>query len=132
MLNNIIKKIFGDPSEKQVAEYTKQITQIHELEAKFEKFSADDIKAKTAEFKALFEGLDFKVEEDSVKIKEILEDIKLEAFALVKQACKLLNGKSFDLSDGKKLDWNMVPYDVQLVGALSIHGGAISEMKTGE
>lgn len=132
MIDNVLRKIFGDPSEKQVAEYTKLVGKIHELEASFEGFSKKDIQAKTAEFQALFEGLDFRVEEDSVKIKAILEDIKLEAFALVKHACKLLNGKSFDLSDGKTLDWNMVPYDVQLVGALSIHSGAISEMKTGE
>ncbi len=132
MIEDILKKLFGDPSEKQVAEYSKMVAGVHEAEQKFEKFSEADIKAKTKEFQALFEGLNFQDEADSKKIKSILEDIKLDAFALVKQACKLLNGKSFDLSDGKKLDWNMVPYDVQIVWALSIHGGAISEMKTGE
>jgi len=132
MIDNILRKLFGDPSEKQVVEYSKMLAWVHAAEKKFENLSADDVKIKTAEFKALFDGLDFRMEQDSVKIKTILEDIKLEAFALVKQACKLLNGKSFDLSDGKKLDWNMIPYDVQLIGALSINGGAISEMKTGE
>ena len=132
MIDDILKKIFGDPSEKQVAEYTKLVEWVHTAEEKFKDFTEADIKAQTAKFQSLFEGLNFQDAGDSVKIKSILEDIKLEAFALVKQACKLLNGKSFNLSDGKKLDWNMIPYDVQIVWALCIHGWAISEMKTGE
>lgn len=78
----------------------------------------------------LFQGLDFKNPDDSEKIRTILNDIKEEAFALVKQACKLLNGKTFVLQSGKEITWNMIPYDVQLIGGLAIHDGNISEMKT--
>jgi preprotein translocase subunit SecA len=99
MLNEIIKKIFGDPSEKKVAYYTKLVEEIHKNEEKFKNFSIEDIKNKTLEYKKLFEGLDFEQEEDSKKIKKILDDIKLEAFALVKQATKLINGQTFELSD---------------------------------
>ena len=132
MLNEIIKKIFGDPSEKKVAYYTKLVEEIHKNEEKFKNFSLEDVKNKTLEYKKLFEGLDFEIEEDSKKIKEILDEIKLEAFALVKQATKLINGQTFELSDWKSLTWNMIPYDVQLVWALAIHDWNIAEMKTWE
>jgi len=56
------------------------------------------VKNKTNEFKALFVDLDFEKEEDSKKIKKILEGIQLEAFALVKTTCKLINGQEFELS----------------------------------
>jgi preprotein translocase subunit SecA len=91
MLNEIIKKIFGDPSEKKVAYYTKLVEEIHKKEEQFKNYSLEDVKNKTQEYKKLFEGLDFEIEEDSKKIKKILDEIKLEAFALVKQATKLLN-----------------------------------------
>ena len=115
MLEKIIKNIFGDPSETKVKNFTKLVASIREKEEEFRDFSQSDIKAKTEEFKALFTELDFKNEKDSSKILETLESIKIEAFALVVTACKLLNGQSFTLSDGKTLEWNMIPYDVQLV-----------------
>ena len=80
----------------------------------------------------MFEWLDFKNEIDSEKIKEILDTIKLEAFALVKTTCKLINNKEFTLSDWKIVTWNMIPYDVQLIWGLAIHMWNISEMKTWE
>jgi preprotein translocase subunit SecA len=93
----------------------------------------DFVKEKTAEFRNKFEGLDFQNGEDSIKINEILEEIKFEAFANIKLACFLLNGKSFQIGDDKRtVEWNMIPYDVQLIGALALHDGGISEMKTGE
>jgi preprotein translocase subunit SecA len=125
MIENIIKTIFGDPSDKQVNKYSKMLPQVHIFEEQFKDFSPEDVRAKTAQYQALFQGLDFHKPEDSVKISEILEDIKLEAFALVKQACKLLNGTSHILADGKEIVWNMIPYDVQLIGGLAIHGGSI-------
>jgi preprotein translocase subunit SecA len=64
---------------------------IKKLEKNYENFDEKDVKAKTADFKKLFENLDFKKDEDSIKIKSILNDIKLDAFALVKRACTLLN-----------------------------------------
>jgi hypothetical protein len=48
-------------------------------------------------------------------MKEILEEIKIDAFALHKRACTLLSGQTFTLSDGRIIEWNMVPYDVQLI-----------------
>ena len=132
MIEKIIKALFGDPSEKTVKEITKYVEQIKEFEKNQENFSEEDIINKTKEFQALFEELDFHKEADSLEIKETLENIKLEAFALVKTACKLINGKTFDLASGKSITWNMIHYDVQLVWGLAIHEGNISEMKTWE
>jgi len=132
MIENIIKSIFGDPSEKKVKEISKQVEKILEFEKDQENYSIDDVKNKTAEFKKLFEWLDFKKEEDSKKIKQILNDIKFEAFALVKTAAKLINGKNFNIKDGRNITWNMIPYDVQLIWGLAIHEWNISEMKTWE
>jgi preprotein translocase subunit SecA len=132
MIEKIIKSIFGDPSDKKVKEITKLVDKINEFEKKQENYNLDSVKNKTSEFKNMFKWLDFTKQEDSEKIKNILEDIKLEAFALVKTACKIINNKEFNLPDGKKIIWSMIPYDVQLVWGLAIHAWNISEMKTWE
>lgn len=132
MIENLIKAIFGDPSEKKVKEIAKLMEKIKEFEKEFEHFNLENIKAKTKEFQTLFVWLDFKKEEDSKKILQILNKIKIEAFALVKKTCILINGQTFELPSWKILTWNMIPYDVQLIGWLAIHEWNIAEMKTGE
>lgn len=132
MIEELIKKIFWDPDEKKIRHYKNLVEQIHTCEKEFELFNEEDVKNKTLLFKSLFDGLNFQDKEDSIKINTILDDIKLEAFALVKTAAKLLSGKTFTLPSGKTLTWNMIPYDVQLIGGLAIHDWGISEMKTWE
>jgi preprotein translocase subunit SecA len=63
--------------------------------------------------------------------REILDQILPEAFAVVKQTCKRLSGKKWDVC-GIPVEWNMVPYDVQLIGGVVLHQGKITEMATGE
>ncbi|MDD5770304.1 MAG: preprotein translocase subunit SecA [Candidatus Gracilibacteria bacterium] len=132
MIDDIIKAIFGDPDKKKIKYYSSIVEQFHKKEEEFANFSLEDIQNKTAEFKQKFVGLDFKNPEDSLKIKELLKEILIEAFANLKQATKLINGKEFELASGKKIVWNMIPYDVQLIGGIAIHYGQIAEMKTGE
>ncbi len=60
-----------------------------------------------------------------------LERILPEAYAVVKNAARRLCGSEVDL-DGQKLAWNMVHFDVQLLGGVAIHRGMIAEMMTGE
>jgi preprotein translocase subunit SecA len=62
---------------------------------------------------------------------EVLEELLPEAFAVVKEACRRLVGTTFDLLGHKTL-WDMVPFDVQLVGGVVLHQGKIAEMATGE
>ncbi|MDD4151088.1 MAG: preprotein translocase subunit SecA [Candidatus Gracilibacteria bacterium] len=132
MIEKIINSIFGDPNEKKIKEYRKIVEQIKEKEKEFENLDLVGVKVKTNEFRELFSGLNIKNKEDHKKIREIINSLRVPAFALVKQACKLINGKTFVLSSGKEIVWNMIPYDVQLIGGLAINDGNISEMKTGE
>ncbi|MEX2639339.1 MAG: preprotein translocase subunit SecA [Balneolales bacterium] len=64
-------------------------------------------------------------------LEETLNDILPEAFAVLKETCRRFVGKSWKVA-GTETEWNMVPYDVQLLGAVVLHQGRISEMKTGE
>ena len=133
MLEEIIKKIFGDPDTKKIKNYSKIVEEINKKYEDFSTFSLDDVKNKTDYFRKKFENLDFKKEDDSKKINEILEDIKIEAFANLKRACFLLNWKLFEIWEDKRIvEWNMIPYDVQLIGGLALNDGGISEMKTWE
>jgi preprotein translocase subunit SecA len=63
--------------------------------------------------------------------KEVLDEILPEAYAVVKDACRRLVGQSWDVT-GRKVVWDMVPFDVQLIGAVVLHEGKIAEMATGE
>jgi preprotein translocase subunit SecA len=62
---------------------------------------------------------------------EALDDLLPEAYALVKKACALMMGNTYDVK-GTSQTWNMIPYDVQLVGGIALHQSTIAEMKTGE
>jgi len=128
--------LFWDISEKRVKQYKKILEQIKLKEKDFENMSLEDVKAKTKEFQDKFKDLDFTQEEDAVKVRKILEEIKVEAFALVKQASKLIYWQKFEITYawGKTVEyeWKMIPYDVQLIWGLALHDGNISEMKTWE
>jgi len=65
------------------------------------------------------------------KINEILDEILPEAFAAVKETCRRLVGTSWEVT-GHKIVWDMVPFDVQLIGGVVLHEGKIAEMATGE
>ena len=132
MIEDIIKKVFWDADKKKIKNYQKVVEEVHKKEEEFANFSLEDVKNKTLELKALFAWLDFKNPEDSKKIKELLNQIKTDAFANLKQACKLINGQEFELENWKKITWNMIPYDVQLIWGLAIHEWHIAEMKTWE
>lgn len=67
------------------------------------------------------------------RVEEVLDEILPEAFAVVKQACKRLAEERYHYEyTGHSAIWDMIPYDVQLMGAVSLHQGNISEMATGE
>ncbi|HEY0930307.1 MAG TPA: preprotein translocase subunit SecA [Gemmatimonas sp.] len=64
-------------------------------------------------------------------IAEVLDDILPEAFATVREAARRLKGSKVMVT-GHELTWEMVPYDVQLIGGIQLHLGRIAEMATGE
>ncbi|MEX1140217.1 MAG: preprotein translocase subunit SecA [Bacteroidota bacterium] len=65
------------------------------------------------------------------RINETLESLLPEAFAVVKDTCRRLVGEMWDVSGGI-VKWDMVPFDVQLMGGIVLHQGRIAEMATGE
>lgn len=64
--------------------------------------------------------------------EKIIHQISFEAYALHRRACEIILGSTFDLPTGVSYTWNMVPYDVQILGAMTLNDGNIAEMKTGE
>jgi len=102
----MFEKLFGDPNKRYLNKIQPIVEKINQLEPEFERFSIEEIKNKTKEFKSRLEN------------DESLDDILPEAFALVREAAKrTLNQRHFD---------------VQLIGGIVLHQGKIAEMKTGE
>ncbi|HTY01985.1 MAG TPA: preprotein translocase subunit SecA, partial [Bacteroidota bacterium] len=87
----------------------------------------------SAQREALVEELDAAEEERDTLTSEILDEILPEAFAVVKDACRRLTESKhrFDLL-GNPVIWEMIPFDVQLIGGIVLHEGKIAEMATGE
>ncbi|MEI6846605.1 MAG: preprotein translocase subunit SecA [Chlorobiaceae bacterium] len=75
--------------------------------------------------------LDSIAEEYEKVTATVLDEILPETFALVKETCKRLKGHVYSVV-GRELIWDMVPYDVQLIGGIVLHSGKITEMATGE
>lgn len=106
MLENILKKIFGDPNEKELKQIRVIVDKINSLEKSVENLSSANLAAKTGEFKVRLQK------------GETLDDILPEAFAVVREASKRVLG--------------MRHFDVQLIGGCVLHRGKIAEMRTGE
>ncbi|MDP2643061.1 MAG: preprotein translocase subunit SecA, partial [Candidatus Peregrinibacteria bacterium] len=121
MIQKILNKLLGDPNEKALKKIRPIVQEILAIEEKYQKeiTTEEQIKAKTEEFKT------------RLKNGETLDQILPEAFALVKTACRHLMGKSWT-AKGREVIWDMIPYDVQLIGGIVLHQGNIAEMKTGE
>ena len=95
------------------------VTQINEQFNVYEGWSDEQLQENTAKFK------------QRIADGEHVDNLLVEAFATVKSACRRLCGSTIHIT-GKELEWNMVPYDVQLVGGIVLHEGNIAEMMTGE
>ncbi|NTW69253.1 MAG: preprotein translocase subunit SecA [Chlorobiaceae bacterium] len=102
-----------------------------ELEKKnlFLKLDNGDITLEEAE--TINDRLDALDEEYEKATNSVLEEVLPETFALVKETCKRLKGLVYSVV-GREFTWDMVPYDVQLIGGIVLHSGKISEMATGE
>ncbi len=115
----ILKKIFGTAQSRLVRKYARIVGDVNRFDEKFKALSDDELRQKTQEFRARLEQ------------GEALDGLLPEAYAVVKNACRRLCGTDVHVS-GYSQKWDMVPYDVQVLGAIAMHYGAISEMQTGE
>jgi preprotein translocase subunit SecA len=121
-----LKKIFGSRNEREIKRLWPRVREINGLEAGLQKLSDDELRAKTAAWKDELSKISDK-DELAQKLNEILP----EAFAVVKKACRRLCGQEISVR-GQPLKWEMIPFDVQLIGGMGLHNGKIAEMATGE
>ena len=106
MLGGLAKRLFGSANDRLVKSMRKTVERINALEPQFAALTDEQLRAKTDEFRARLEQ------------GETLDDLLVEAFATVREAAKRTLGQRH--------------FDVQLIGGMVLHNGAISEMKTGE
>ena len=126
MLGFIIKKVIGSKNDREVKKLRPLVQKINEIEASLQSLPDDALRQKTAEWKARFAQVT-----DNEELKAGLNEILPEAFAVVKNACRRLMGQEI-IVRGHPLKWDMIPFDVQLIGAQGLHSGKIAEMATGE
>ena len=162
MLGKFLKKIFGSQSDRELKKADPQIDEINRYAEEFAGLNGEQRLAKTAEFRTLIqersaaetsrlrqleeqlrgdleaderERLSDELDGLAQRVRDleatILDEIMPQAFALVKETCRKLLGQSWDRA-GEQIEWDMVPYDVQLFGGIVLHQGKITEMATGE
>ncbi len=106
MIASLARKIFGSANDRRVRKYEPNVEAINALEPELEALSDEALKARTAEFRK------------QIAAGKPLDDLLIPAFATVREAAKRTLGQRH--------------FDVQLIGGMVLHEGAISEMKTGE
>ncbi|RMD83601.1 MAG: preprotein translocase subunit SecA, partial [Lentisphaerae bacterium] len=120
MIGNIFKAIFGSRNDRILKRYWPIVRRINEKFEEYERTLSDDELRKNTE-----------IFRERLKKGESLDDLLVEAYATVKSACKRLVGEEVVVT-GHPRKWDMVPFDVQLLGAIALHHGSIAEMQTGE
>ncbi|NOZ04228.1 MAG: preprotein translocase subunit SecA [FCB group bacterium] len=146
MANTLLKKLFGTKSEREIKTLQPIVEKINAIYETLREKSDEELIARTEEFKAeirhLRETTERALAKDHLDRDELhkrlyqveqekLDEILPEAFAMVKETCRRLLGKTWKIT-GQDITWDMVPYDVQLIGAIILHQGKVAEMKTGE
>ncbi len=116
-----LNKLLGDPNEKELKKLWPRAKEVRERwkQADIQALMREDLPKKTEELKA------------KIASGATLDDILPEAFAVAIRACELLQGEKATLGR-QEFMWNMVPFDVQILGGVALHKGMIAEMKTGE
>lgn len=115
----LLKSLFGTSQERQINQFRPIVAKINQIEEKLSSLSDQEIQEKTAAFKQRYQN------------GETLDQLLPEAYALVKNVCRRMIGQEIHVS-GYDQKWDMIPYDVQILGAIAMHKGYISEMQTGE
>ena len=145
-LASILAAIFGTDSDREIKKLLPLVEEINGIYATLSDKPIEDLRKRTEEFKESIRQVREEAEaeiadanltrDDKYKFvvkaeQEALDEIMPEAFAMVKEVCRRLVGQEW-MAGGNKIKWEMIPYDVQLIGAVVLHKGKIAEMKTGE
>jgi preprotein translocase subunit SecA len=133
LINTLVAKVFGTKNERELKRLMPQVEAINALEPATQKLSDEELRAKTDAFRQRIQERLTRIpdepeadpdrnkqleEERRQAVREILDEILVEAFAVVREA-------------GRRV-LNMRHFDVQLIGGMVLHQGKIAEMKTGE
>jgi preprotein translocase subunit SecA len=162
MLKSAVKVILGSRHVRQAKKLAPLVDEINAIADRLAAASEDELRGQTDRLRALVrertgpslasieelketkrgaedhgerERLTSQIRDAEDELKDltqaVLDEILPEAFATVKEACRRLLGKGITVT-GQQLVWDMVPYDVQLIGAIALHRGKVAEMQTGE
>ena len=118
-VQSIFKSLKGRHHKKFLKKCAPIVNRINEIEKEYQSLSTEQLQAKTQEFM------------ERVQKGETLEDILPEAFATVKNAARRMCGQTISVCD-HPIEWQMIHYDVQLIGGIALHERHIAEMATGE
>ena len=119
MLSFLFKKFSGRHHRKYIDKCRPIVTRINEFELQYQQLTDEQLRAKTDDFR------------ERIAKGESLDALLPEAFAAVKNAARRLCGRKVVVCD-HELTWDMVHFDVQLIGGITLHEGRIAEMATGE
>ena len=158
---NVIKKIFGTKHDRDIKKIQPLVVEINRFCESYSALSEADLRGKTDGFRERLreatadarehmaglradlagkegetrQSLLDEIDDVEAEIKEIeaeaLDEILPEAYAVFKESCRRMLGRQWDRA-GEQIAWDMVPYDVQLIGAIVLHQGKLAEMATGE
>ncbi len=146
VLTKVVTKIFGKKSDKDLKVLNPYVDKINDVYNTLVTLSDDELKSrfnshreklvairKDAEKRAKSEQLSGSDIDDAIYQAEqdYLNEKMIEVFAIVKDAARRLVGTNYKVM-GQDVEWNMVHFDVQLIGGAVLHQGKIAEMKTGE
>jgi preprotein translocase subunit SecA len=126
MIGFIVKKFIGSKNDREGKRLRPLVARINAHEAELQKVSDDVLRQKTAAWKEELSRI-----QDNEELAHRLGEILPEAFAVVKNACRRLCGTDIIVRE-HPLAWEMIPFDVQLIGGYALHAGKIAEMATGE
>jgi preprotein translocase subunit SecA len=162
MLKNLVSAVFGTRHDREVKRLQPAVVEINEHYERLRSLPEAELKSQTERFRQIIREALAEVEAELQELraerrasevaaereelseriggverrqKEVLEgvldEILPEAFATVKAAAERLVGTEVSVT-GQTLTWDMVPYDVQLIGGIALHRGRVAEMATGE
>ncbi len=162
MLKAALKKLVGSAHVREAKKLQPVVEEINEHYEQYASLTDEQLKGKTDEFRQRIVAATSALQEEIETLKEekrhsedptnrealqqrlgelddqlvqliedTLNDILPEAFATVKETCRRLMGQDIVVTS-QKMTWDMIPYDVQLVGAIALHQGKVAEMATGE
>src|SRR6202521_2992808 len=126
MVSWILRKVLGSKNQREIRRIRPLTEKINRLEQEFQALTEDQLREKTLLWKRDLANID-----DPDELARRLQAILPEAFALVKNAARRLYGKTILVCD-QQIVWNMIHFDVQLIGGIILHEGKIAEMATGE